>query len=91
MSTVPADQQPNSAPVYRLNHQQYPENIFQFKCILSGDPLHTLLLFWAGFLSVRDAIESLRQIGDIKSHLDKKKLQKDIRDTCSKAAEPSDS
>ncbi|XP_075961088.1 protein FAM81B [Anarhichas minor] len=34
-----------------------------------------------GFLSVHGAIESLRQIGDIKSRLDTEKLQKDIR-TC---------
>ncbi|XP_070821077.1 protein FAM81B [Chaetodon trifascialis] len=40
-----------------------------------------------GFLSVHDAIESLRQIGDIKSHLDKKKLQRDIKDICGKVAE----
>nr|XP_046243030.1 protein FAM81B [Scatophagus argus] len=43
-----------------------------------------------GFLSVRDAIESLRQIGDIKSHLDRKQFQKDIRDICSKEAELND-
>ncbi|KAI3372464.1 hypothetical protein L3Q82_022953 [Scortum barcoo] len=43
-----------------------------------------------GFLSVHDAIESLRQIGDIKSRLDKEKLQKDIRHICSKVAELSD-
>ncbi|XP_041793940.1 protein FAM81B [Chelmon rostratus] len=43
-----------------------------------------------GFLSVHDAIESLRQIGDIKSHLEKKKLQKDIRDICGKMAELND-
>ncbi|XP_030273075.1 protein FAM81B isoform X2 [Sparus aurata] len=43
-----------------------------------------------GFLSVHDAIESLRQIGDIKSHLDKKRLQKDIRDICGKVAELND-
>ncbi|XP_029294773.1 protein FAM81B [Cottoperca gobio] len=43
-----------------------------------------------GFLSVHDAIESLRQIGDIKSRLDKKKLQKDIKHVCSKVAELND-
>ncbi|XP_078105758.1 protein FAM81B [Sander vitreus] len=43
-----------------------------------------------GFLSVHDAIESLRQIGDIKSRLDKKKLQKDIRHIGSKLAELND-
>ncbi|KAM9360646.1 protein FAM81B [Symphorus nematophorus] len=43
-----------------------------------------------GFLSVHDAIESLRQISDIKSHLDKQKLQRDIRHICSKVAEPND-
>ncbi|XP_026199698.1 protein FAM81B [Anabas testudineus] len=43
-----------------------------------------------GFLSVHDAIESLRQIGDIQSRLDKEKLQKDIRHICSKVAELSD-
>ncbi|KAG8012125.1 Protein FAM81B [Nibea albiflora] len=43
-----------------------------------------------GFLSVHDAIESLRQIADIKSHLDKKKLQKDIRHICSKVEELND-
>ncbi|KAM8759922.1 protein FAM81B isoform 1-T1 [Acanthopagrus schlegelii] len=43
-----------------------------------------------GFLSVHDAIESLRQIGDIKSHLDKKRLEKDIRDICGKVAELND-
>ncbi|XP_073321582.1 protein FAM81B [Pagrus major] len=43
-----------------------------------------------GFLSVHDAMESLRQIGDIKSHLDKKRLQKDIRDICGKVAELND-
>ncbi|XP_039659913.1 protein FAM81B isoform X2 [Perca fluviatilis] len=43
-----------------------------------------------GFLSVHDAIESLRQIGDIKSRLDKKKLQKDIRHIGSKVAELND-
>ncbi|XP_029018219.1 protein FAM81B [Betta splendens] len=43
-----------------------------------------------GFLSVRDAIESLRQIGDIKSRLDNEKLQKDIRHICNKVAELSD-
>ncbi|XP_068422652.1 protein FAM81B [Clinocottus analis] len=37
-----------------------------------------------GFLAVHDAIDSLRQIGDIKSRLTKEKLQKDIRDVCSK-------
>ncbi|XP_070689537.1 protein FAM81B [Pempheris klunzingeri] len=40
-----------------------------------------------GFLSVHDAIESLRKIGDIKSRLDKEKLQKDIGHICSKVAE----
>ncbi|XP_030594185.1 protein FAM81B [Archocentrus centrarchus] len=40
-----------------------------------------------GFLSVHDAIESLRQICDIKSRLDKEKLQKDIRHICSKVTE----
>lgn len=44
-----------------------------------------------GFLSVRDAIESLRQISDIKSRLDKQRLQKDIRDICSKVADLKDS
>ncbi|XP_024909213.1 protein FAM81B [Cynoglossus semilaevis] len=43
-----------------------------------------------GFLSVHDAIQSLRQIGDIKSHLDKEKLQKDIRHICCKVADSSD-
>ncbi|XP_036953091.1 protein FAM81B isoform X1 [Acanthopagrus latus] len=43
-----------------------------------------------GFLSVHDAIESLRQIGDIKSHLDKKRLEKDIRDISGKVAELND-
>ncbi|KAM7416513.1 hypothetical protein PAMA_018528 [Pampus argenteus] len=43
-----------------------------------------------GFLSVHDAIESLRQIGDIKSCLDKEKLQKDIRHIGSKLAELND-
>ncbi|XP_035514945.1 protein FAM81B [Morone saxatilis] len=43
-----------------------------------------------GFLSVHDAIESLRQISDIKSRLDKEKLQKDIRHICSKVAELND-
>ncbi|XP_026176878.1 protein FAM81B [Mastacembelus armatus] len=43
-----------------------------------------------GFQSVHDAIESLRQIGDIKSRLDKEKLQKDIKHICSKVAELSD-
>lgn len=57
---------------------------------MSGDSLHTLLLFWTGFLSVHDAIESLRQIGDIKSRLDKEKLQKDIGHICSKVAELND-
>ncbi|XP_041644572.1 protein FAM81B [Cheilinus undulatus] len=32
-----------------------------------------------GFLSVHDAVESLRQIGDIKSQLNKKELQRDFR------------
>ncbi|KAM6965417.1 protein FAM81B [Aplochiton taeniatus] len=32
-----------------------------------------------GFKSVHEAIDSLRQIGDTKAHLDKEKLQKDIR------------
>ncbi|KAK1892235.1 Protein FAM81B [Dissostichus eleginoides] len=40
-----------------------------------------------GFLSVHDAIESLRQIGDIKSRLNKEKQQKDIRHVCTKVAE----
>ncbi|XP_035021822.1 protein FAM81B [Hippoglossus stenolepis] len=44
-----------------------------------------------GFRSVHDAMESLRQIGDIKSRLDKGELQKDIRHMCSKVAEISDS
>lgn len=57
-----------------------------FKYILSGDCLHMLLVFCTGFLSVHGAMESLKQIGDIKSNLEKK-LQNDIRDTCSKAAE----
>ncbi|KAK5910056.1 hypothetical protein CesoFtcFv8_003927 [Champsocephalus esox] len=35
-----------------------------------------------GFLLVHDAIESLRQIGDIKSRFNKEKLQKDIRHVC---------
>ncbi|KAM6943986.1 LOW QUALITY PROTEIN: protein FAM81B [Lycodopsis pacificus] len=39
-----------------------------------------------GFLSVHDAIESLRQISDITSRLDTEKLQKDIRHVCSKLA-----
>ncbi|XP_042344597.1 protein FAM81B [Plectropomus leopardus] len=43
-----------------------------------------------GFLSVHDAIESLRHIGDIKSRLDKEKLQKDIRHICSKVEELND-
>uniref|UniRef100_A0A8P4G763 Family with sequence similarity 81 member B n=1 Tax=Dicentrarchus labrax TaxID=13489 RepID=A0A8P4G763_DICLA len=43
-----------------------------------------------GFLSVHDAIESLRQISDIKSRLDKEKLQKDIRHICSKVTELND-
>ncbi|TMS03615.1 Protein FAM81B, partial [Larimichthys crocea] len=43
-----------------------------------------------GFLSVHDAIESLRQIADIKSHLDKKKLQRDISHICSKVEELND-
>ncbi|KAM7391816.1 hypothetical protein PAMP_022473 [Pampus punctatissimus] len=43
-----------------------------------------------GFLSVHDAIGSLRQISDIKSCLDKEKLQKDIRHICSKLAELND-
>ncbi|XP_071338741.1 protein FAM81B isoform X2 [Trachinotus anak] len=43
-----------------------------------------------GFLSVHDAIASLRQIGDIKSRLEKEKLQKDIRHICSKVAELND-
>uniref|UniRef100_UPI0037E7CAC5 protein FAM81B n=1 Tax=Semicossyphus pulcher TaxID=241346 RepID=UPI0037E7CAC5 len=43
-----------------------------------------------GFLSVHDAIESLRQIGDIKSRLDQEKVQKDIRHICSKVAELDD-
>ena len=58
---------------------------------MSDDPLYTLPLFWTGFLSVHDAIESLRQIGDIKSCLDKEKLQKDIRLICSKVAELNES
>ncbi|XP_029915121.1 protein FAM81B [Myripristis murdjan] len=37
-----------------------------------------------GFKSVHDAIESLRQIGEIKSRLDKEKLEKDIRHIRSK-------
>ncbi|KAF0033386.1 hypothetical protein F2P81_013452 [Scophthalmus maximus] len=37
-----------------------------------------------GFRSVHDAIESLRQIGDIKSRLDKEKLQQDTRHLGSK-------
>lgn len=44
----------------------------------------------AGFLSVCDAIESLRQIGDTRSLLDKKKLQRDVKDICSKAVKPTD-
>ncbi|XP_070761261.1 protein FAM81B [Enoplosus armatus] len=43
-----------------------------------------------GFLSVHEAIESLGQIGDIKSRLDKQALQKDIRHICSKVAELND-
>ncbi|XP_040010645.1 protein FAM81B [Xiphias gladius] len=43
-----------------------------------------------GFLSVHGAIESLRQIGDIKSRLDNEKLQRDIRHICRKVAELSD-
>ncbi|KAK2837417.1 hypothetical protein Q5P01_014629 [Channa striata] len=43
-----------------------------------------------GFLSVHDAIESLRQIGDIKSRLDKEKLQEDIRHICSKVEKLND-
>ncbi|GAA6221027.1 protein FAM81B isoform X1 [Lates japonicus] len=43
-----------------------------------------------GFLSVHDAIESLRQISDIKSRLEKQKLQKDIRHIRSKVAELND-
>ncbi|XP_047446796.1 protein FAM81B [Mugil cephalus] len=43
-----------------------------------------------GFLSVHDAIESLRQICDIKSRLDKEKLEKDIRHICNKVTELSD-
>ncbi|XP_056276019.1 protein FAM81A [Pseudoliparis swirei] len=39
-----------------------------------------------GFLAVHAAIKSLRQIGDIKSRLDKEKLQKDISDVCGKLA-----
>ncbi|XP_035496103.1 protein FAM81B isoform X2 [Scophthalmus maximus] len=39
-----------------------------------------------GFRSVHDAIESLRQIGDIKSRLDKEKLQQDTRHLGSKVA-----
>ncbi|KAM3611642.1 uncharacterized protein V6R79_021973 [Siganus canaliculatus] len=42
------------------------------------------------FLSVHDAIESLRQIADIKSHLHSKRLQKDIRDIYSQVAELND-
>lgn len=57
---------------------------------VSGNPQYFLPLCWTGFLSVRDAIESLRQIGDIKSRLDKEKLQKDIRHICSKVAELND-
>jgi len=49
-------------------------------------PLHCLLLFGTGFLAVHAAIKSLRQIGDIKSRLDKEKLQKDISDVCGKLA-----
>ncbi|XP_008287088.1 protein FAM81B [Stegastes partitus] len=43
-----------------------------------------------GFLSMCDAIESLRQISDIKSRLDKEKLQKDIRHISSKVTELND-
>ncbi|KAM4616823.1 protein FAM81B [Polymixia lowei] len=43
-----------------------------------------------GFKSIHDAIESLRQIGDTKSRLDKDKLQKDIRHIRRKMAELGD-
>ncbi|KAG7489433.1 hypothetical protein JOB18_012127 [Solea senegalensis] len=43
-----------------------------------------------GFQSVYDAIESLRQISDVKSRLDKEKLQNEIRHICSKVADISD-
>lgn len=56
--------------------------------IPTSDSLY--VLFSAGFLLVRDAIESLRQIGDTRSLLDKKRLQKDVRDICSKMAKPTD-
>ncbi|KAM9391488.1 LOW QUALITY PROTEIN: protein FAM81A [Pholidichthys leucotaenia] len=43
-----------------------------------------------GFL-VQGAIESLRQIGGIKCHLEKDNLQKDIRTICSKMTDPNES
>ncbi|XP_034547205.1 protein FAM81B [Notolabrus celidotus] len=43
-----------------------------------------------GFRSVHDAIESLIQIGDIKSRLDQEKFQQDFRHKGSKAAELDD-
>ncbi|KAF7670347.1 hypothetical protein LDENG_00010160 [Lucifuga dentata] len=43
-----------------------------------------------GFKSVHDAIESVKQIGDIKSRLDKEKLQKDIKHIRSKVQQLSD-
>ncbi|XP_074526849.1 protein FAM81B [Halichoeres trimaculatus] len=43
-----------------------------------------------GFLSVHDAIESLAQIGDIKSRLDKEKFQMDFRHKGSNVAEQDD-
>ncbi|XP_022608255.1 protein FAM81B [Seriola dumerili] len=60
------------------------ENSLQQKLQLLKQEYHK------GFLSVHDAIESLRQIGDIKSRLDKEMLQKDIRHICSTVAELND-
>lgn len=54
-------------------------------------PMSPYLIFLsAGFLFVRDSIKSVMQIGDIKSHLDKKRLQKDVKDICSRIAKPTD-
>ncbi|TNN42821.1 Protein FAM81B [Liparis tanakae] len=46
----------------------------------------SLLVALTGFLAVHAAIKSLREICDIKSRLDKEKLQRDVSDVCGKPA-----
>uniref|UniRef100_A0A673CHA0 Family with sequence similarity 81 member B n=1 Tax=Sphaeramia orbicularis TaxID=375764 RepID=A0A673CHA0_9TELE len=85
----------DKSTIRHADHLKRSESILNKRVASVENSLHQELQllkqnYDKGFASVRDAIESLKQIGDIKSRLEEEKIQKDIRDICSKVAELSE-